>query len=210
MRKDLPSRRRTRSIPSTDTAEGARAERRRIGRELHQGILQDLTVAGFRLKTLEDAAQDDALKTEVNALAAWLRSRQAALRTFVTDLEAGENSGGQVGLSAVAEALLQRGCVLSFDAAVDVGGFEHGIDEAILRATGELTELLATSLGTRSIAIRGDPRGQPRLHLHHDGPPLRSRPEDLAAVRSIAGRNGASLRIEARPAGEILVLDWTS
>jgi len=60
------------------------AERRRIAQMLHDGILQDLTVAGLRLGALERS--NGATAAELQALAQWLRERQAVLRDLVSDL----------------------------------------------------------------------------------------------------------------------------
>jgi signal transduction histidine kinase len=60
------------------------AERRRIAEMLHNGILQDLTVAGLRLGALERS--NGATAAELHALAQWLGERQAALRYLVSDL----------------------------------------------------------------------------------------------------------------------------
>src|SRR4051812_22401228 len=55
--------------------EARRGERTRIARQLHAGILQELTVAGFQLKALHDQVPK-ASRPAVDDLASWLEMRQ--------------------------------------------------------------------------------------------------------------------------------------
>jgi signal transduction histidine kinase len=81
MERILPFDRSTDAAPSAIWVE----ERREIGRLLHDGILQDLTVLGFELSTLRRDAPP-AMQVKLTALSDWVATRQAALRELVSTL----------------------------------------------------------------------------------------------------------------------------
>src|SRR6185369_2671688 len=92
-----------------------RTERRGVGKQLHQGILQELTVAGLRLKLLQQSAPEPTA-TAIAEFAAWLRDRQAELRQVVSELEQGRRADSSDDLAAIAADLRERyGCVMIFD-----------------------------------------------------------------------------------------------
>lgn len=74
----------------------SRAERLLIADELHSGLLQEFTAAGFEMKVLLDAAGPDA-KAAIERARDILQEQQRRLRDYVTELRA-EPSGGR-GLS---------------------------------------------------------------------------------------------------------------
>ena len=88
----------------------SRAERARIAAELHGGILQEFTAAGFELKLLLDAAGPDA-KPAIERARSILFEQQRRLRDYVTELRAEPAGGHGLSLSEAMEgavAALQR------------------------------------------------------------------------------------------------------
>ena len=189
-----------------DADPSVRAERRAIGKQLHQGILQDLTVAGLRLAVLREGAPEPAA-TAIAELATWLQERQAELRALVSNLEQGNPGGGD--LLVVVAALQQRhGCDLAVDLRLQGGEFEPGLRAAMLETIGGLGAILAGPLAARRIDVQLAEDLRPILRVLHDGQDLADNAGQLAAARALVGRAGASLRIE-RAGREQLTLDWT-
>jgi signal transduction histidine kinase len=186
-------------------------ERRAIGRRLHQGILQDLTVAGLRLKALEDQAAAPTA-TAIGEFAAWLRERQAELRRYVAALEQGlGDTLVETELARLADALLaQHQCRLSIDRRVRSSIFPQDMSDAVVRALGGVLPLLAGDLNARNVAIALDDGAEATLRITHDGGRLQEHATQLTAVRRTVGGNGASLRIEPQQATETLILDWAN
>ena len=186
-------------------------ERRKIGRRLHQGILQDLTVAGLRLKAIEDQATAPSMAA-IAEFAAWLRERQGDLRVYVSSLEQGLGGNAlDAELATLADSLAaQHQCQVSVDGRVQTMVFPMAISEAMVRAIRGILPILADPLGARAITIAPEAGTAATLRITHDGGHLRDHAEPLAAVRQSAGRNGASLHVETRPATETLILDWAN
>lgn len=193
-----------------DTAHRIEAERQRIGRLLHQTILQELTVAGLHLKRLEDAAPEPTAAA-IAELSDWLRQRQSELRRVVTELEQGRRGDGAADLAAVAANLRDRyGCDMNVDPHLEPGRFDPQIWSAMIDTVGGVGQILARELSSRRIDLVAAPTGQPSVRLRHDGQGIGDSPAQLAAVRTLVGRNGASLQIERAGASEQLILDWAS
>jgi len=75
--------------PAQNASDGpGRAERLRVATELHDGILQELTVAGFELKALFDSAGPDA-KPAIERARTILREQHRLLRHYVAELRSG-------------------------------------------------------------------------------------------------------------------------
>lgn len=195
-------------VPGEDADLWRRAERRGIGRQLHQGILQELTVAGLRLKTLGDTAPDPTAAA-IAEFAAWLRDRQAELRQIVTELEQGRPVDSKLDLSAIAAELHERyGCQLSFDPQSRLGQFGPDVWSAMIDTVQGLAQILATGLSARHIEVGTGDLAQPILRIIHDGRSLADRADQLVALRAMVGRRGASLHVDRAGNAERLTLDW--
>jgi hypothetical protein len=190
---------------SRDAADkAARAtERRTIGRELHQGILQELTVAGFKLKAMQ-SGEPAASAAAIADFANWLRDRQADLRRYVTSLEQGLDC--EIDLARVAADLTaQYGLKLSIDPPLQSS---PDISGAIVQILRDVAPLLAGALHARKITIALEGATRPALRIVHDGRRIYDHAAELAALRSSIGRNGASLQIEDANGSDAWILDW--
>lgn len=90
--------------------DAGRAERLLVAQELHDGILQDFTVAGFELKTLFDAAGPGA-RPAIALARDILQKLQGQLRTYVGELRGEPATGNTRSLAEVltgAAPALQR------------------------------------------------------------------------------------------------------
>ena len=188
--------------------QAARAsERRTIGRELHQGILQDLTVAGFRLRALQ-SAEPAISAAGIADFANWLRDRQADLRRYVTSLEQGLPNATDID-GVAADLMAQYGFKLSFDLQLQASHVAPGVLGAIVEILRDAAPLLAGPLHAGNIEIALERAAtEPALRIVHDGERINDHAEELDALRASVGRNGASLRIEATSGLEAWILDW--
>lgn len=192
-----------------DAAPQVAAERQRIGRQLHRTILQDLTVAGLSLKSLQDMAPQSA--AAIGEFAAWLRTRQSELRRVVAELEQGRRGDSGSDLAAIAADLHDRyGCEVTVDPQLGLDRVEPQIWSAMTDTVQGVAQILAEDLSARRIDLAPAGAAQPSLKLSHDGRMLAGTAELLAAVRRVVGRNGASLQIRSHEAIEQLILDWAS
>jgi hypothetical protein len=195
------------SAAAGDADVPVRAERRDIGKQLHQGILQDLTIAGLRLKVLQDGAPE-LTATALAEFAAWLRGRQAALRKLVSELEQGRPAGAH-DLAAITAIVQQRhGCRLAVEGRLAEGEFDQGLWATMVETIGGVVTILADPLGARQVDVSRAENSLPILGVLHDGRKLADNTDQLVAIRALVGRGGASLRIEPGTP-ERLTLDWT-
>lgn len=178
------------------------AEQRRIATALHNGVLQDLTIAGFRLLALERSAPT-ALQPDIRALAKWLQERQASLRGFVASLM-GETGNSPLELTLTdLSALLPPTTKLVWRDRSAAGSEPP----ATLRAALNLTAaaILAVRPPTYvevSLVSAG------LLHLAHDGEGLRANAPALTALRRGLRALGLRLRVTRQVDGERLALGW--
>lgn len=198
-----------RAAPGEVAGHPVEAERQRIGRLLHHTILQDLTVAGLHLKQLEDAAPEPTASA-IRELSRWLRERQSELRRIVTELEQGQRGDGGTNLAAIAADLHDRyGCEVNVDPQLAPSRFEPEIWSAMVDIVQGVGRILAGDLSARCIDLVPVGTGQAALRLSHDGQRLADRSAQLAAVRTLVGRKGASLQLQTAGTAEQLTLDWT-
>jgi hypothetical protein len=159
--------------------------------------MQDLTVAGFRLWALEQAAPDD-LRPEIGALAVWLSERQAALRDFVSALIDADADRMGDGLRAEVEALLP-GCRIAWET-----------DPQIIAASSfhaaALMRLAAAIASGAQQAVRIAVSTDEHLSLRHDGPPLGASPQASTAVRRAIRELDARLQMVRRGDVETLTV----
>jgi signal transduction histidine kinase len=201
---------RTPDVAGGEADQRIRLERQSIGKQLHQGILQELTVAGLRLKVLQDAAPPPAADA-IAEFSQWLRQRQAELRQVVSRLEQGEAGSNDAVLAAIVADLNERyGCAVALGRNVPSGRFEPEIWSAMTGTIADVARLLAQALSASRIGVDLPNPARPTLQMTHDGERLIGHPEQLALLRAIVGRGGASLEIEPQGEGESLTLDWAS
>ena len=188
---------------------GRADERRRIGHHLHQGILQDLTVAGLRLAAMQKTPMNG-LSAEVAQFADWLRDRQADLRRYVGDLETGSMDHDRVSLDDLAAEMIRHGrCTLSVDPNIPVSLRAQFVG-AVTSALASLVRFLDEQQGATAIDIILERDAPPRLRLSHDGNRIVGDDGAMHAMRPVVGRAGASLSIEAVDGLEVVILDWAA
>lgn len=204
---------RTRAARRTSRPVGAAwlHERRRIARALHDGVLQDLTVAGLKLRAIA-GGRDETIRPALVELSGWLAERQADLRSLVAELG---GTQAPATLDAMVEgvrslAARQHACSLT----VTQRPGSSDVDPMLLLPMRIVLEsavrLLAGEAAARQVSATIVLDRAPRLLLVHDGQPLRVDAERLAILRRVVGSQGASLRSGARDGRERLVIDWAA
>ena len=184
------------------------AERRNIGRYLHQGILQELTVAGFRLSAMQKAS-DGKTAAALADFATWLRDRHAELRHYVGRLEEGNAPDISDEFALLVSQLEgSHGCRLLLEPPVPSGDARPGLWLTFLATLRAVAPLLARDSGATVISVLCTDRPHPSLRIAHNGLHPTADSAVLAKVRSAVGHDGATLRIETSDTAETLLLDW--
>ncbi len=196
-----------RSAPSLDEAvEQARvSERSRIARQLHAGILQELTVAGFQLRALHDQVPASA-KPAVKDLASWLEVRQAELRQLVAELQGGSPLHGD--FTAVIEEADGLGCKLALSIQPVGARIDSMFRIAARTVLSELARTIAAELGGRRITAQLTLEPLPRLVVAHDGGTLGGPGSDVDRLRRFIGASGAVLSLRTADDVNDIVVDW--
>ena len=177
------------------------AECRRIGRDLHQGILQDLTLAGFRLRTMQTAADGETAAVAIADFASWLRDRQADLRRYVSDLEAGGPAADIANLASELEE--SCGCRVTIHPQIETASPEiRGRLVATLRGA---VPLVAAGTGATRIDIGYESDPLALLRVVHNGRGMTTDKDTLAKLQSAIGDDGATLHIQS---AETLLIGW--
>jgi two-component system NarL family sensor kinase len=173
------------------------AERRRLARELHDGILQDLTAARLRLSAHDEEGDRQRALEEIARVI-------AAIRHVVDDLRPSD-----LGRVSLAEAIAGHARILSFgrgiELAVDLAGAGDVPDWAmrdLYRIAQEATANAVRHAGARRLAIRLVSRdGATVLEVEDDGagfdPAAAAVGSGLAGMRERAAALGADLDIES-------------
>lgn len=193
--------------PLEETLEEARrGERTRIARQLHAGILQELTVAGFQLKALHDQVPKGS-RPAVDDLASWLEMRQRELRQFVAELEGGNRFRGDLG-AIIDDAKTGFGCEVTLVVQPEGAKLNPMFRLAVRTIAAELVQTIAVQLGGRHITAILSLETLPKLNVSHDGASVRTMHLDLDHLRRFIGTNGASIRIDETANGDNFVVDW--
>ena len=114
----------------TAAADASEAERRRIARDLHDGVVQDLAGTSFALSaTVRDPATDRATADRLEPMAGSLRSSLRSLRSLLVEIYPPDL--GVDGLSAVLEDLVAPATGHGVTPTVEVFDVEGASDESL-------------------------------------------------------------------------------
>jgi signal transduction histidine kinase len=187
-------------------------ERDRIGRELHDGIIQSLYAVALALEDLPDVMAEAPAEGEVRVDRA-IDALQMAIRdirNFIYGLEPETLDGRDVraGLAALAEEF-RRNTLVDVDAELEEGaasgiGPEHGRD--VLQLAREALSNAARHAGARRVTLelRGGPDAW-QLTIADDGRGFDPAAVDRRGRRGISNMTaraeivGASFHLESRP-----------
>jgi len=193
---------------SPAAGEPGQAERFRIAAELHGGILQEFTAAGFELKALLDAAEPEAVPAIARARDI-LAEQQRRLRDYVTQLRTAPADANGLSLAATLDAAV---AALQRQTGARIGGAARPLGVRIPRHEMlQLRLLLAEAVGevmrqhgAAEILVSVDLDQLLRLTLTHDG-----RGTSAAAASALDARlqelGGACRRLVAATGGALVI-----
>ena len=192
-----------------DAVEDARfAERRRIARQLHGGILQELTVVGLQLRALHAQVPPDN-RPAVSELADWLEIRQAELRQLVAELH-GESALHGDFTAIVERATAEWGCAVTLDIQPAGAKVDAIFRMAVRTVLAELVRTIAAELGGQHVSAVLTLEPLPALTIRHDGAPPAPPRLDIDRLRRFIGSSGAALRIGTPAGATDMVVDWNA
>ena len=196
-------------------ADASDAERRRVARDLHDGVVQDLAGTSFALSGIaRDAAATgdldrNALSDNLNRLAAAVRRSLLGLRSLLVEIYPPQLDG--VGLGAALQDLVANARESGIDVQLDVTGTDDLADDvtALMWRTAQECVRNAARHGspehlTVTVTVTDDP-GVATLTVSDDGagfdagaPPKRDS-FGLRGLRDLAREAGGALTVTSAP-----------
>lgn len=184
------------------------AERRRIARDLHDGVVQDLAGTAFSLSAVARDSQVPArVRSRVDAAGSSLRDGLKSLRSLLAEIHPPDLHGK--GLSSAIADLLAPASAAGIGASVSVDGLEEAPEAEVAllwRVTQEAVRntLRHAQASTLAVTVRGDATGS-LLEVVDDGvgfdQDCSSGPEHfgLTGLRSLVADAGAHLEVQSAP-----------
>jgi len=203
-------------IEATLQGEAATEERRRIAREFHDTLEQDLAGVAMRLDVAAERAGDDASRRVLESQRALLERLRAETHDFLWDLRDPTRHDGSLRESLAEQvAALQpaRGATIRFEAADSAPSVSPLVQHHLLRIVREAVTNAVRHGGAREVAITLEGRGEHAVvTVADDGggfdPGARGTLPGHFGIRGMrerARRIGATIDITSRPhAGTIV------
>jgi signal transduction histidine kinase len=191
-------------------------ERERIGRELHDGIIQDLYGTSLRLENLAEDAAGEALQAQLLELAEAVSNVIIDVRTYIQGLQARELEGQSLheGITALAREINARGD-LTVSATVEgtPGHLPEAVAHTLLQIAREALSNVARHAQAEQAAVhlRYDEQAV-SLSVRDDGCGFAAEAEwgdghrGLRNLRARVAEVGGSIGVQSRPGAGTTVL----
>ena len=212
LRSERDSRRRAEEDLALTAAELNRSleEKVRLGRNLHDGLIQSLYALGLTLESARTLLRSDPTEADrrIESCGAAINASIRDVRAFITGLTPDQlQRSGFAGALEASLAELRAGREVSFDIKIDE-------DAALLLNAGQTTETLQIAREAVSNALRHGGASLINLRVHQNetevcllvqdngtgfDPAARSAGHGLANMRARAQQVGATLRLTSQP-----------
>ncbi|ANH39736.1 Sensor histidine kinase LiaS [Nocardioides dokdonensis FR1436] len=184
------------------------AERRRIARDLHDGVVQDLAGTAFSLSAVaRDSQVPPPVRLRLDAAGASLRDGLKSLRSLLAEIHPPDLHGK--GLSSALSDLLAPASAAGIGASVSVDGLEEAPEAEVALLWRVAQEAVRNTLrhaqaSTLAVTVRGNASGS-LLEVVDDGTGFdqdcASGPEHfgLTGLRSLVADAGGHLEVHSAP-----------
>jgi signal transduction histidine kinase len=188
--------------------ESSEAERRRIARDLHDGVVQELAGTAFALSgAARDPGMSPELRDELTASSRSLRRSLRQLRSLLVEIH--PPGLDAAGLEAALQDLAAPASTAGVTTSVAVSGLDgapHHVVALVWRVAQEAIRNAVRHAGATNLAVevRGDER-QVRLVVEDDGVgfdpagPIRDGSYGLHGLRSLVEDGGGRVQVDSVP-----------
>ncbi|CAN5357832.1 hypothetical protein BH11ACT8_BH11ACT8_03150 [soil metagenome] len=189
-------------------ASASDAERRRVARDLHDGVVQDLAGTAFTVSAVARETHDPDLRATLDGVGGTLRGALRSLRSLLVEIHPPRLTA--VGLPAALDDLTAPAAQAGVDVRVDVTGVDTAPDADVALVWRVAQEAVRNTLrhagaGSLDVLVARTADGWLELVVTDDGrgfDPAAPRPEEhfgLRGLESLAVDHGGSLEVDSAP-----------